>query len=1214
MRREIKVCLSVLMVLVLTLGSVNVSSIFGNMEQVRAENTADGLTKIGWTDFGFSYDETWTAGPNNHERTKYYNGGAMNTKATALNNTEFVGDIVFSDNAAIRYAAWNQTVGLDIGVVNGNFVVDSGQLYVTKVTVDSSKASEYGLTSFVNEQMTLKIQMRDYDESAGKATMSLYINDVAVMKDASVSKMSNDWQPGIGLCICPDQSGTGTVTLKKVRNAVAIPTGLTELTWEDFGYTCGSDLTYYRSGDARGISGDLLNNSDRRDANVYDSLNNTLFSGDIIMPSNTSFRYGENANLNGGGVSVKANADGTLSVAVLNNGTAVKTYTEHAGSYGLESFVNEKFNIKIAMQDLTGTVPKITVWVNNEIVGDVFSSELSGLAFGTVLYAASRNIKPISSLTIPQAGLTEIGFDDWTTETLSDQGKTISSNDGRLNNGELRGAHATLQTLVGTSFREIIKYEDTLEGTKGLHALNWGGIKGNSWYGIRFYLNADNEQMTMHCLDSYDSDGDGTKDSAYFREKYDLSPVTAGIGTSFRGQEISLRIDTVSRGNHVLLYVYFNEVLYNHAPFVFYDFAGDMTASMHYTSYERKTADSDDEFLEKINACYITIGASVKELPVLYHDLEKGGYTISYPRYTICEKQENGTWSAASEEKTTATTISESGDYKIAFHDGVSDYVQIVACYRRVGDVNVATLVRALRLKGNPELADTDWKLYEKRLCDTDYDGSVDEDDIADIRSMLLGTYEADASVMTISGFFSPTPVLLTDETYRNIRTVGVNHIIETNVSYTDDALSRYHVYQELAYAQKYGIAVTVKDGRLCAYGTKANSDTSVTTSDVEACVANYKNYQSFAGLFIVDEPKSSDYPGKGTGWENNDEVNWYKNVATAVKDAGYQTWSNMFSGSKDTFYRSNSYKYYTLTDTMVKNFGMDFVSASTYPFWDEYYYTKTNGTKVYGSSGVENAEYYFKTLAVLKHVASANNIAMRHFVQAGEGFEFEISENYTEAQLKWNVNTGLVFGGKGVEYFPLVHPASMKNYTDGVCGSGLLDASGDITTTDETTRGFGQWAQNMNRQVAAIDEVLMNATQEGLMSTGGYAKSVVTDQIDDWTLYKTYALGIGNILDSKVEIKNSVRSSYENATVTTADNATYGALTGCFNITDGTYAGKHALYIMNYDDTAAHDITVSFGSSKTCTVIYQGMISEQQSGATYTQSVAAGDAVLVIY
>lgn len=215
MRREIKVCLSVLMVLVLTLGSVNVSSIFGNMEQVRAENTADGLTKIGWTDFGFSYDETWTAGPNNYERTKYYNGGAMNTKATALNNTEFVGDIVFSDNAAIRYAAWNQTVGLDIGVVNGNFVVDSGQLYVTKVTVDSSKASEYGLTSFVNEQMTLKIQMRDYDESAGKATMSIYINDVALMKDASVSKMSDDWQPGIGMCICPDQSGTGTVTLKK---------------------------------------------------------------------------------------------------------------------------------------------------------------------------------------------------------------------------------------------------------------------------------------------------------------------------------------------------------------------------------------------------------------------------------------------------------------------------------------------------------------------------------------------------------------------------------------------------------------------------------------------------------------------------------------------------------------------------------------------------------------------------------------------------------------------------------------------------------------------------------------------------------------------------------------------------------------------------------------------------------------------------------------
>ncbi len=827
--------------------------------------------------------------------------------------------------------------------------------------------------------------------------------------------------------------------------------------------------------------------------------------------------------------------------------------------YGVNTFINTKFNLKIAVMEEN----QIGVWVNDIIVGDLFATEAKNLTLGTTLYMVNANITPISSRTTVPTGLKGISFDDWSANDKV-------SVDGKLENGELCGKAENVESLIGTSLYEVVKFVDT-EGTVGKHMFVYGGATSNGWLGIRIYLENEKMQITSYVKvgENYVSHGEFT-----------IDPQTAGVGDSFKDTEFSWQIDTVQVGKHILLYMSFDGQLYNNAPFVFYDFADDISNEMHYTSYEGEDA------AEKAPHCWTVLGPATKTLTTLYHDLDKGEYTVPTGTTKFYTKLSNGEW----KETDMLTRISAKGDYKVEFNDGVSNYIQEVVCYHYQGDVDVTVLVRALKMKENQ--TDSSWFDYEKRLCDKNYDDKVDAGDVKTIKEMLLGTYKEETE-MKISGFFSPTASLVKDETYATIKSTGVNHIIETNVSYTDDALTRYRTYQELSYAQKYGMTVTVKDGRLTAIG---ESNGTATADDVKRYVANYKDYQSFEGLFIIDEPKSKSYPNTQE-WKNDVDhrIERYASVAQAIHEAGYKGWSNAFGGNNDLFsdkYNFDTkcymkYGYYSYLGKLVDTYKLDFVSFTYYPFWDEYS----------ANSGVEKAENYFTNLAMAKDIANKKNISFRNFVQAGEGFEKEPIENFTEAQFKWNANINLAFGTSALEYFPLVHPASLKNYSDDSCASGLLDGEGHLTK-------FGEWATRVNKQAAAVDEILLHATNEGYMSTGGYAESVATNTVKSVSMKKG--------LTTSETFKNTIHTSYNAATVT-SDDDTYGAFTGCFKITSGEYAGKSAMYIVNYNDTATNNITVTFGFSKEVTTIYQG-VKTTQTGNSYTTSLAAGDAVLVVY
>ena len=203
-----------------------------------------------------------------------------------------------------------------------------------------------------------------------------------------------------------------------------------------------------------------------------------------------------------------------------------------------------------------------------------------------------------------------------------------------------------------------------------------------------------------------------------------------------------------------------------------------------------------------------------------------------------------------------------------------------------------------------------------------------------------------------------------------------------------------------------------------------------------------------------------------------------------------------------------------------------------------------------------------------------------------------------TEAETYWQINMPLAFGAKGIEYFTLVQPY-YYSYDDespeavdcsnvvrcnanGVdCGHShdfdrncLIGADGQPTT-------HYAYAKKANKQIAAVDEVLMKASSKGVIAKGTYAESSTS--------------GVSGIISS-TDILDKVE--------VTGD---YGAVVGCFD-----YRDTETYYVVNYDVTTTQDITLGFSSEQTYSVIMDGKESVG-AGSEITLNIAPGEGALIV-
>lgn len=1089
-------------------------------------------------------------------------------ETTSFNNTVFNADVTFAEGGEFYYGAAD--AGLVFSLVGDKLKIDSDAYSLEGQVAGEYDAQLFGISSFANTKVNLKIATADLNASKTSATMCVWINNVLVGNGAFSLVQTVSGVHAIDGTICLTD-GNLTTAKSSYGMSIVVPTDLENVTWEDFGVAC---LKTHKIEENPQIENYQLLSGD---------LNNTLFDGDIQMTADSHIRYaGSTGDF---GLHIRVSSDDRL---VLNSDTCTLGLekTSYAPeTLGMSTFINTRFNLKIAVKQLEEKTATIGVWINNQILGDYFTltcGEQYNPSLGKCLSLRVGTFTPYSVITKPE--LAKVSLDDWKKDVKAD---------GILDAMELEGTETDkVSTLVNTSFEETFLFAGPTDDSEGRYLFGYGGLKDNenAWYGLRIIFKDDKLILKV----------DGVSDMPV----YTLDPETAGV--TFVGDEYDWKIDTVEYHGHVLVYMYFNGQLYGNGPMVFPNYADKMgNRLMNYffpmigTEQQPKPAH---------------VGGTDKNLAPYYHNLDEGEYTVP-SGLTGIQKRTGVTdedWEDI--EVTGGQSLSEIGDYKINYNDGISVYSTEVILYRP-GCVNrdaqsgkdlqrtALQLVKILKAINAGAVPKSEFKC-ETKAYDVNVDGAFDTEkntsvnvDALAMRSLIVGLKD-DSAVMPIVGYRGPSTAQTTEDVYKLIQGIGINQIIQYENGFSDNAPSRYSVYQQLSLASKYNLKMTVKDERLMSNPKGFNKETLADT------MKDYSGYQSFNGLYMIDEPGDKTiYPTiDTTACTLDDDI---KYLAKLVNE------NDIFANGNLIPYkygyvskRTAQYKYVQYLEKYVENFGAKFISYTRYPFWK-------HGSQQDKDEGitVPQIKGYFVNLALARYVAGKKGITFRSFVQTGEGFEDastlqgSASEpNPSEGEFKWNANTALAFGAKGIQYFTLVQPTTHADYADSTPASGLIDKNGNKTC-------WYDYAVEVNKQIAAVDEVLMNAKSDGVMATDGYAKTNAYDNVKEIKLYtKSWGGETAGTVNATVS-----DNKYHGVTVESRDTG-YGALTGCFEITGGKYKGKHALYIVNFNPESSNMITVNFTDGATTATYIMNGETMTETGVSVSKTLGAGEAVLVVY
>lgn len=451
----------------------------------------------------------------------------------------------------------------------------------------------------------------------------------------------------------------------------------------------------------------------------------------------------------------------------------------------------------------------------------------------------------------------------------------------------------------------------------------------------------------------------------------------------------------------------------------------------------------------------------------------------------------------------------------------------------------------------------------EKIEADTEYEKS--ETRTPQPVHKVYYDYIGGADVMPIGGWWGPyetesdsinlqEPVeLISDRIYRLLAEAGINVITVTDKTYLpgrDNAV----IDRVMELSAKYKIGTYVQEK------TIRNIDN---VQDMRALVDKIYEYENCIGIFSVDEPGNDKFDMLAdlfevyyaAGYENKD-------IYTNILPEGARTYTGG-TGEPITYD-----EYVTQFLDKVKP---RFLSYDSYPFG-------------YENQGVDNLTGFFHNLSYIYGAAKSRNIPFWAFVQTGGQWEAQVGKPSEplfpdEGETLWNVNVLLAYGAKCIQYFTLVQPAHFADagqefdYTR----SGMIGAAGNINR-------WYWYAQKANRQISAIDHVLMNATNMGVIAAGERIEKNVR--------------GEEKLTD---ESGKALRSFRELENITGEE-----VMVGCFD-----HKGKTALYIVNNDVEKNNEITLNF-SKKYGYNVYQNAEKTSVTGKNMNLSLAPGEGVLV--
>ncbi len=429
--------------------------------------------------------------------------------------------------------------------------------------------------------------------------------------------------------------------------------------------------------------------------------------------------------------------------------------------------------------------------------------------------------------------------------------------------------------------------------------------------------------------------------------------------------------------------------------------------------------------------------------------------------------------------------------------------------------------------------------------------------------------------VMPIGGFFGPYvshevvincenfPDYYSDDIFQKIADSGVNAIVYYN-TVTEDATLKL-----LEQGEKFGVGIFVKDEELNPllddYTAMAHTfvPEDIDMNEFSRRMLEYAEYDSCLGLHVRDEAFTYHLDELKGIFDAYNSLGFH-NKHVISNTIGYMGSNNVYTGWQYVITAEEYYEKFFET-------GCTTFSTTMYP------YDETDEDKA--------LEDMLDGLSINREMANKYDVPLWRMLQAGAqwndaGAWIESApEPYpTEGQMLLDVNAALTYGAKGIQYFPLIQPTWFSKAED---YSRDYDRNGLIAANGEPTRWY-YYAQKANKQIAAVDHVLMNSANMGVIVHGSYAMQTMGD-----------AATHPEYIDGAFRQLRSVSGG--------------DALVGCFDYNGGT-----ALYVTNFNTTEKKQVTLHFDNNYAYEVIQRAQ-SANVYGKAITLTLEAGEGALVV-
>jgi hypothetical protein len=419
--------------------------------------------------------------------------------------------------------------------------------------------------------------------------------------------------------------------------------------------------------------------------------------------------------------------------------------------------------------------------------------------------------------------------------------------------------------------------------------------------------------------------------------------------------------------------------------------------------------------------------------------------------------------------------------------------------------------------------------------------------------------------VMPISGYYGPYagfysingqtfPDYMTDEIFAKLSECGLNLIHHSASNYRDH---KDTIIKSLELGEKHNIGMFVVDPLICQpWNKEIVVEEAVKEWDKQ--IKEYCDYPAFSGMYVVDEP------GTPYWWQTANQhrdVSAFVPVFETLNQLGIVGGGNLSAPLTEADYEA------------WNRYIEEYCSTCNPKYLSYDYYIWYSG---------RNKEVYFYSIDTIRSYAEKYEIPFWCYIQTGGDYndgmaKFDTKEYYpNEGQMTWNVNTCLAYGTKGIEYFMAIQPhyfafAASKPFD--FQRNGLLGAWGNKTQ-------WWYYAQKINEQIAAVDHVLMNSVNKGVIVSG---ESAIKD-----------TQGLKHIMpgDSWRELE-SVEGS---------------ALIGCFN-----YQGKTALYVVNYEESYAQKIKLNLHDAYDMSITHNAETTRVNT-EELVLDLKAGEGALVVF